>query len=270
VLIALTLFLTGPKIETIRFLPSRKRKLTVALRRIENTTALFFQSKMSCDVDGAPNAYHPLDDRKALDVISSASGRRSSNAPDSPLVVQPSPDIVAFKDGKPYVQETGLFAGYYVSKTSLQNERLAETDPTRYLDPRSIQFIVLPGNQVPEANLGDLVAVLDPLTSKVAFGVYGDIGPSTESGEASLAMIQRLGFDAKDGKSSPTEDRKDILFVVFPGTAKKVFGSWPLKQTIIDQLAIPLWNQWPGRTLLLNKTRSMSFPLPQDSNQHIK
>lgn len=259
-LIALALLLTSPKIETVRWLPSRKRKLTVSLRRIENTTALFFQSKMSCDVDGAPNAYHPLDDRLAMDVILSASGRRSSKAPDSPLVVQPSPDIVAFKDGKPYIQENGPYTGYYVSKTSLQNEKLPETDPIRFLDPRSIQFIVLPGNQVPEAKLGDLAAVMDPVTSKVAFGVYGDIGPSTESGEASLAMIQRLGFNAKDGKSSPTEDRKDILFVVFPGTAKQVLGSWPLKQAKIDQLASPLWNHWPGRTLFLSKSPSNLFP----------
>jgi hypothetical protein len=210
-------------IEVVRQLSYRNNDHSVRLCRVKGTLALFFQTKMSCDVDGSPNAYHPDDDGLALDDIASAGGRRKDNLPNGPLLVQPADNVVVYVNGAPYLQPDGEFKGYYLSETSLENPALAPTDPNRYLDARKIQYVVLPGVFGPEAKLGDLIAVYDPVSQKLAFAVYGDIGPGTESGEASLATLQRLGMPAVDGKSSPGETRNDLFYLVFPNSA------WRLK-----------------------------------------
>lgn len=220
----------------------------VRLRRIKGTTALFFQSKMSCDVDGSPNAYHPVNDDLSLDVIGSAGGSRRDGLPSGPLVMLPSPEVVVYQHGVPYIQPSGEFKGFYVSETSYQNRDLPEIDPTRYLDARHFQYIVLPNRQVPEAGLGDLAVVYDPSTGRHADAIYGDIGPSTESGEVSLATIQRLGLPCQDGKSSPGQCRDDLFFLVFPGTADEVAkaDAWPHAQATIDALAEAEFEKWGG------------------------
>lgn len=220
----------------------------IPLRRIQGTTPVFFQSKLSCDVDGSPNAYHPIDDRLSLDVIESAEGQRAGDRPDGPLIVQPSPEIVVWVGGKPFVQPSGEFKGFFVSETTLQNTAMAVTDPHRYLDARHIQYIVLPRGMVPEAKIGDLAIVYDPVAKAVAAAVYGDIGPSTEAGEAALATLQRLGMRASDGKSSPGQLRDDMFYLVFPNTASRLQQAepWPHPQSTIDALATDELAKWGG------------------------
>jgi len=236
------------KIESVRNFSYERGDNRVRLRRITGTTALFFQSKLSCDVDGAPNAYHPLDDNLSLDTIDSAGGRRVNGLPAGPLEVLPSPDVVVYVNGKPYIQPEGEFKGFYVAETSYENSAMAATDPGRYLDARKIQFVVLPGGLAPEAHLGDLAIVYDPVTKKHAAAIFGDIGPSNESGEAALATLQRLGMAATDGKSSPGQFRDDLFFLVFPNTASKLEAAepWPHPQTTIDALAEAEFAKWGG------------------------
>jgi len=235
-------------IETVRNMSYERSDNRVPLRRIQGTTAVFFQSKLSCDVDGSPNAYHPIDDRLSLDIIESAEGKREGDRPDGALLVQPSPEIVVWVDGKPYIQPDGEFKGFYVSETSLQNRAMPAIDPKRYLDARHTQYIVLPGGMVPEAKVGDLAIVYDPVAKTVAAAVFGDIGPSSESGEAALATLQRLGMAAIDGKSSPGQLRDDLFFLVFPGTAPRLEQSepWPHPQSTIDALATDEFTKWGG------------------------
>ena len=253
-------------IETVRNMSYERSDLRVPLRRIQGTTAVFFQSKLSCDVDGSPNAYHPLDDRLALDVIESAEGRREGDRPDGVIVVQPSPEIVVWVDGKPYIQPDGEFKGFYVSETTLRNSALPVTDPNRYLDARHIQYIVLPGGMAPEAKIGDLAIVYDPFAKTVAAAVYGDIGPSSESGEAALATLQRLGMAAIDGKSSPGQLRDDLFFLVFPNTAPRLEQAepWPHRQSTIDVLAGEELAKWGGidriETILRQDPHGGSIP----------
>ena len=236
------------QIETVRNLSYEVTDQRLRLRRITGTQALFFQSKMSCDVDGSPNAYHPLDDNLSLDVIGSAGGRRKGDLPNGPLVVQPSPEVVVYVDGKPYLQPNGEFAGFYVSETSFQNPGLAATDPAHYLDARRNQYIVLPGGLVPEAEVGDVAVVYDPHSKKAVYAVYGDIGPSSESGEVSLATIQRLGLPATDGKSSPGQSRDDLFYLVFPHTGQRLMSAepGPLAQSTVDRLGADQLAAWGG------------------------
>jgi len=235
-------------IETVRNMSYAKSDHRVPLRRIQGTTAVFFQSKLSCDVDGSPNAYHPLDDRLSLDVIESAGGKRTGDRPDGALLVQPSPEIVVWVGGKPYIQPDGEFKGFYVSETTMQNPTMSPIDPTRYLDARHTQYIVLPGGMAPEAKVGDLAIVFDPFAKTFAAAVYGDIGPTSESGEAALATLQRLGMSATDGKSSPGQLRDDLFFLVFPNTASRLEQAepWPHRQSTIDTLAADELAKWGG------------------------
>ena len=235
-------------IETVRVMSYEKSDHRIPLRRIQGTTPVFFQSKLSCDVDGSPNAYHPLDDRLSLDVIESAEGMREGDRPNGAIVVQPSPDIVVWVGGKPFIQPDGEFKGFYVSETTLQNTTMPVIDPHRYLDARHIQYIVLPRGMVPEAKIGDLAIVYDPVAKTVAAAIYGDIGPSSEAGEAALATLQRLGMAATDGKSSPGQLRDDLFYLVFPNTAARLQQAepWPHQQSTIDGLASDEFAKWGG------------------------
>jgi len=235
-------------IETVRNMSYQRSDHRVPLRRIHGSTAVFFQSKLSCDVDGSPNAYHPLDDRLSLDLIEAAGGRRKGDLPDGVLLAQPDSEVVVWVNGKPYIQPDGEFKGFYVSKTTLQNPAMSPIDPTRYLDARHTQYIVLPGGMVPEAKVGDLAIVYDPVTKKLAAAVFGDIGPTSESGEAALATLQRLGMATTDGKSSPGQFRDDLFFLVFPNTASRLeqAEAWPHRQNTIDSLAMDELAKWGG------------------------
>ena len=236
------------QIETVRRLSYEQSDGRVPLRRLQGTTPLFFQSKISCDVDGSPNAYHPLNDDLSLDVIGSAGGRRRDNQNSGPLVELPSPDVVVYQQGHPYIQPSGEFKGFYLSETSYQNPSLPATEPTRYLDARKTQFIVLPSGLVPEAQLGDLAIVYDPYTHRHVSAVFGDIGPSSESGEASLATLQRLGLSTPDGKYSPGQSRDDMFFLVFPHTSDLLAKAepWPHPQATVDSLAEAEFVKWGG------------------------
>lgn len=235
-------------IEVVRKLSYVKSDHRVQLKRIRGTTPVFFQSKMSCDVDGAPNAYHPIDDRLALDVIDSAGGHRRNGLPDGPLDTMPSPEVVVFAGGKPYIQPDGKFKGFYVSETSYEDKSLPATSNMRYLDARTFRYIVLPGGLVPEAELGDLAIVVDPASRRYTTAVFGDIGPSSESGEVSLATILGLKLPATDGKSSPGQTRDDLLYIVFPHTAAKVAAAdaWPHSVDTIAKLAAKEFEAWGG------------------------
>lgn len=243
-----TLPLQRPQLEIVRHLSYERNDHRILLRRIKGSPALFFQSKMSCDVDGSPNAYHPFNDDLALDVIGSAGGKREAERAAGILVVPPSPEVVVYQNGKPYIQPDGEFRGFYLSETSYQNRDLPATDPARYLDARHIQYIVLPGGLVPEAEVGDLAIVYDPWFKNHVAAVFGDIGPSSESGEVALATIQRLGLPVKDGKSSPGQMRDDLFYLVFPHTAEKLAasGPWPHPQATIDALAEAEFVKWGG------------------------
>lgn len=251
-------------VEQVRRLSYRNNDQSLFLYRFQSGGPLFYRSKLSCDVDGAPNAYNPLNDDLALDVIQSADGKRADDTPNSPITSLPSPDVVLYENGVPYLQPDGPYKGFYLSKTSLENPALPETSPIRYLDARVTQYVVLPEGMVPEATLGDLMVVFDPTTRRLAFAIFGDIGPTSESGEASLATLQRLGLAATDGKSSPGEDRNDFLFVVFPHTAHELAESdkWPYSQATIDLLGTTEFNKWGGMQAIDDAEEGIDGSLP--------
>jgi hypothetical protein len=176
----------------------------IPIGRLAGTSAFFYESGMTIDADGAPNAYHP--DNTGLDDLANAGapGRWEGLAKDA--------------DGEPYIQgPDDPFPGYYVSATALADRTKPPNDPTRYVDASRIPFIVLPGGMARQigARPGDFAAVFNQRNGNSSFAIFGDVGPFDRIGEGSVALAENLGIrsDARNGGA-----RRGILYLVFPGS----------------------------------------------------
>jgi hypothetical protein len=176
----------------------------IPIWRLPGNSAFFYESGMTIDADGAPNAYHP--DNSGLDdlVNAGAPGNWQGLAKD--------------RDGEPYVQgPDDPYPGYYVSATALADRMRPVNDPLRYVDASRIPYIVLPGGMARGlgATPGDFSVVLNQRNGKISYAIFGDVGPSDRIGEGSMALAENLGIrsDARYGGA-----RRGILFLVFPGS----------------------------------------------------
>jgi hypothetical protein len=149
---------------------------------------------MSVDVDGAPTSYGP-DNNKALDYeLNAHKGAKKSGA------------IVGYrtdKFGKPIIQRDGDPApGFYVSETHYTDKNNSnENDPRRYVNAAEINYTVLANNAKKKGVApGDFCVVHAIKKNKTVFAIVGDTGHSNGA-EGSLALLQRLGFQVKNGKS---------------------------------------------------------------------
>src|SRR5215469_4367166 len=103
--------------------PLRTQNLTVT----SSDGAIFFTAGMTIDADGAPNAYGPHN--RGLDYTANARGQHGWVA------------LVTNENGRPVIQKSGVYRGYYVSTTSLQQSQLYdERDPKRYIDATKIPY----------------------------------------------------------------------------------------------------------------------------------
>lgn len=123
--------------------------------------------------------------------------------------------IVADREGVPIIQRaTDPFPGYYVSCTSLSDERKEVADPTRYVDASEVPYVALPKTvaDLGGARLGDFTYVINLRNGKTSFAIYADIGTI---GEGSIALANRLGIpsDARRGGTS-----EGVVYVFFPGS----------------------------------------------------
>jgi len=176
----------------------------IPIGRLSGSTAFFYESGMTIDADGAPNAYHP--DNVGLDDLANAGapGNWEGLAKDG--------------DGEPFIQgPNDPFPGYYVSATALADRSKPVNDPTRYVDASKIPFIVLPGGMARGlgARPGDFAVVFNQRNGKSSYAIFGDVGPSDRIGEGSMALAENLGIrsDARNGGA-----RWGILYLVFAGS----------------------------------------------------
>ncbi len=176
----------------------------IPIGRLSGSAAFFYESGMTIDADGAPNAYHP--DNLGLDDLANAGtpGNWEGLAKDS--------------DGEPFIQgPDDPFPGYYVSATALADRSKAVNDPTRYVDASRIQFVVLPGMMARQlgARVGDFAVVFNHRNRKISYAIFGDVGPFDRIGEGSVALAENLGIrsDARNGGA-----RRGIVYLVFPGS----------------------------------------------------
>jgi Fungal chitosanase of glycosyl hydrolase group 75 len=186
----------------------------------------YFRSKLAVDYDGAPKAYHK-DKDKGFDKLSNIS---ESN-------------LVKNADGSFYEQSSGDSKGYYVSKTSIFNRNMTDTNPNKWTDAMTLPYFVLPNFFVTQlgAKLGCWAHVINSNNNRHVDAFLCDTGPSDKIGEGSHALAQALGLPVFDnesdknlnngrGKSIGT-DSLIIDFFVFPNISLGV-GKVPNKEAV--------------------------------------
>lgn len=107
---------------------------------------------------------------------------------------QLSSSIIPMPNGRP----CPAVNGYLVSATALHRPHISDVcDLANYVDALEVPALVLPKParhagptpfQARGAEVGDLIVAANTDGSRLAYGVVGDLGPSRELGEASIAM----------------------------------------------------------------------------------
>ncbi len=176
----------------------------VPIWHMPGNTAFFYESGMTIDADGAPNAYHP--DNMGLDDLANAGSPGNWQG------------LAKNQEGEPFVQgPNDPFPGYYVSATALTDRTKPMNDPAHYVDSTKIPYVVLPGGMAREigARPGDFAFVFNQRNDRSSYAIFGDVGPSDRIGEGSMALAENLGIrsDARRGGA-----RGGILYLIFPGS----------------------------------------------------
>jgi len=178
----------------------------IPIGHMPGTSAFFYESGMTIDADGAPNAYHP--DNSGIDDLKNAGtpGHWEGLAKNA--------------EGEPFIQgPDDPFPGYYVSETALADRSKSVNDPARYVDASKIPFVVLPGGLARQlgARVGDFAIVFNERNGKSSYAIYGDVGPYDRIGEGSVALAENLGIrsDARNGGTW-----RGVLYLVFPGSGE--------------------------------------------------
>lgn len=191
------------------------------------------QVLLHVDVDGAPNAYGPPG-KKALDNAAHAHAPKESGNPHEIVGY-----MTEYDGGPPTVQgRHDPYPGYYVSQTDFFDRAIKrEEDPRRYVDATKINYVVQ-GRVARQqgVKLGDFATVYSCRTGKSAYAIVADSG--NESGEeGSLALVQALGYNIKDGIEDSV-DKREIVLTYYPGTnpQKQFFRT----QQALDEAAAKL------------------------------
>ncbi len=176
-------------------------------------TAIEVLVKMDVDVDGAPNAYGPPG-KKALDIEEHARSPKESEHPGAIVGY-----MTEYEGGPPTVQgKNDPYPGYYVSQTDFSDKNnLRMEDPLRYVDATKINYVVQ-GRvaRTSGVTMGDFATVYSCRTGKSVYAIVADSG--NESGaEGSLALVQALGYPARDGIDFSVDD-KEIVIRYYPNT----------------------------------------------------
>jgi hypothetical protein len=234
VLVLIALFATACEAEgaSCSFIPWSTYLGSKLLRLPRRSPYAFATEKVKVDADGAPNAYHPDDvgldcakgsGFKGLDCPANAGYPRTAWWP-SVLVPDPADPKQAFVQPPP-----GEFAGYFVSQTSLKDQTKAATDPAKYVDARTVPYLVLPGNfykMKGTGGLGDIGFAVNVANGKAAGFVIAEVGPpAAPLGEMSIALAAALGGSHPNPRTGSGAPSGKILYVVFPGS--RAAPAWP-------------------------------------------
>lgn len=192
-------------------------------------------TRLAIDVDGSPRAYAfaKEDEIRALDY--SRYARTANGLGDF------SENVVVFKNGKPYVQESGPNKGMLIAKTSLRLKPSSpnDTDISAYVDPEKYPYFVLPSQGTMDMRLGDIAYVENIDTRRFCFAIFADCGPNTCT-EGSLKLAQNLGSGARDAKGNTYYGH--FLFILFPRSG---FGNYhPISLAEINDKGAQCMNEY--------------------------
>lgn len=182
----------------------------VMLRHRSVDAYLFCTDHMRIDADGAPNAYHP--DDVGLDFNRNA-GYPHRSTWNNVLVGDPS------RPERPYVQTSGPFAGYFLSKTSLFDRRLPATDPAKYVDATAVPYLVFPGlfyRLRGTGRLGDFGYAVNLGNGRASPFIVADVGPpAARLGEVSIALAEALSGNPVDPRTGAGQPSDRVAYAVF-------------------------------------------------------
>ena len=191
------------------------------IKKIPVSQAYFYTiTRMAIDADGAPNSYHPLD--KGIDALANA-GFPEGNWK-AILVENPT------KSDEPFVQTGGEFAGFFVSRTTLQDRSLAVTDVRRYVDSMRVPYIVFPGEFFKlkgSGDFGDVGLAINLDNGNESPFIIADAGPQKAPlGEVSIRLAENLGGTNVSPRTGAGMPRGRFTYLVFPRS--KLNPAWPV------------------------------------------
>ncbi len=211
------------------FAPQNKTVQLVARQGDPANThrVIFFQTSLRVNTDGAPNSYHPRDLTGSVRAINNICNGISVTRNGETLGCASARQVFGqFRDNNfrepaghritwqnviaattdasgrqvPCVFQSGEFAGYFGSLTSLKNglsgAAAGECGRLNQLDQRIIPAFVLPrGQNVVKgfgAGVGDLLVAFNPRNNVASAAIIGDTGPPKKLGEGSVGLNMAL------------------------------------------------------------------------------
>ncbi|KAB2856747.1 MAG: hypothetical protein F9K41_05680 [Sphingopyxis terrae] len=212
----------------------------IAVYRFDDGGPAFYESKMSIDADGAPDAYHPKNSPKSgwgRDYLANAGFGRNCNV--IVCKTEKHPEKGYFKT------EEGPYAGYYVSASSLKDSSVEDRgDYRRYVDAARVPYVAIPGSAAKKmgAQTGDLAYVVNMNNGERSPAIFADIGTEKTLGEGSIGLAEALKF--KNATAYEGGVSANVLFVVFPDTRSD--PAWPRKIEDIEEKAEAAFEAWGG------------------------
>ncbi len=217
---------------------------------------IFATKAVKVDADGAPNAYHPDDMGlpcktgvrfKGLDCPANA-GYPNSNWWHDALVPDPT------NPSKAYVQSSGPYKGFFVSKTSLKDPVKQDIQTEKYVDARSVPYLVFPGEFYKKNGtgiLGDFGYAINLENGKASPFIVAEIGPRNAAlGEMSIALAVALGGSSPNPRTGDGTPKGKILYVIFPRSAKS--PAWPVSADMLSSTVTSLLEGIGGSKTILS------------------
>lgn len=186
--------------------------------------------------------------------------------------------LAARSNGKLCIINDDANGGHYISPTAWNRNRASNAaskpagwhwdpcEPTNYVNSEAINYLAMPSGMTHvKIHQGDIFAVANWDTNKIAFAIYGDAGGKVGAlGEGSIALAKALGTqsDPKGRVTLPGEKmpHDGLGYVAFPNSHQLVV--WPLSQAQIDAEGRKLLDAWGGDAKF--KTATATLPRPRD------
>ncbi|MEL0629829.1 hypothetical protein [Psychromonas aquatilis] len=214
-------------------------------KHTNNAAYVFATSHIKISVSGSQRAYHP--DEIGIDCLN----KTNTKGLDCPINIgYPNSDhwserlvIDPINSTRAYQQTSGKYKGFFISKTKLENKQVTDiNDPSKYVDATKMPFIKLPSNLISNeafGQIGDLGISMNTFTGLVSGFVIADTTlPKSRLGDVSIYLAEKLGVIKPNPQTKIDTVNEDILYVIFPGTAK--LYPWPLSNEEINTHAMQL------------------------------
>src|SRR5262245_59757347 len=226
----------------IDFQPAEMFRGTRIYRQANNLAYAYETSYKAIDADGAPNAYHP--DDIGLDALAN-SGYPHTNWWKEVLAVDPS------NTSRPFVQTSGTFEGYFISKTSLAQPAGNPVDTRTYVDATRLPYVVLPTGfqSLPHvARPGDVGLATHLASGMTTTFIVADTGGGSGAklGEASIALFVGLGGQNPNPRNGSGVPPGKIQYIIFPNSRRPGSSLWPRTNQDIHDQVTQLISNTPG------------------------